>query len=129
MVTFSAVLAADIFRAAFFVVAGVYFGIAGTVMWHYFRRAPTSPLRRLHVVGVSAGTSLLVVGAVGSVYERLGEELTWYASPIGFAGIVCVTAALGLLSAEQRRYRRRGGLGENLGRRTTDRDPPLASRR
>ncbi len=114
-------------RVAFLIAAAVYFGIAFAVLRHYFAHAPTSRLRRYHVVGVSAGTSLLVVGLAGEVYDRLESDapLVWYGAPTGFLGVACVTVALFLLFREQRRHnRRKGQTGPNAGRRRVDHDPP-----
>ncbi len=117
----------EAFRVTFLIFAAVYFGIAFAVLRHYFRHAPTSRLRRYHVMGVSAGTSLLVAGMAGEVYDKLrnDEPLVWYGAPTGFLGVAFVTIALFLLFREQRRHnRRKGQVGPNLARRRVDHDPP-----
>ncbi|HZW09007.1 MAG TPA: hypothetical protein VFF69_03810 [Phycisphaerales bacterium] len=88
---------ADAFRVVFFVAAGLYLGVAVAVLRRYFEVPPQSRLRRAHVIGVSVGTTLLVLGMTGGTVERLGDPVTWYGFPVGFAGIVIITMALASL--------------------------------
>jgi hypothetical protein len=118
-------------RTIFLISAGLYFGVAARVLIHYARNAPATRLRRWHVAGVSVGTSLMVAGFVGVVFELMqrGEPIRWYGAPIIFVGIVSVVAALAALSHEQRKHNRRKAQGgSNHGRRSVDRDPPAPTR-
>jgi uncharacterized membrane protein YeiB len=118
-------------RTIAFIAAGLYFGVAARVLWHYARHAPVTKLRRWHVAGVSFGTTLMVAGFVGVIYERIQQAwpLAWYGAPVIFFGVVSVVAALAALSYEQRKHNRRKATGgTNLGRRSVDRDPPAPTR-
>lgn len=108
----------DSIRVVFLLTAGLYFGVAVAVMRRYFTSPPTSKLRRFHVIGVAAGTTLLVAGSAGDVVDRLGKPLVWYGAPIGFAGVALITAALASLYASQPAGPR------PMGRRSTDRIDP-----
>ncbi len=107
----------DVMRFAFFVVAGLYFGVAFAVLRRYFTSPPRSVLRRIHVIGVSIGTSILVAGSVGLVYELLGASLRWYGVPVGLLGITVITGSLILLFIDQAQNPRSDG------GRSTDRRP------
>ena len=84
----------DAIREVFFCLVAVYFGFAFRVMFRYFSAPPRSPYRRIHVVLVAAGTSVLVIGTAGLVHELMGEPLRWYGTPTAIVGIVLIIVAL-----------------------------------
>lgn len=97
---------ADLLRFAFLVAAAIYAGIAFAVLRRYFTHPPRSRLRRLHVIGVSAGTTIIVFGDAAYVAEHIGEPIFWYGAPISILGILTIIAALVALFVAESRGRR-----------------------
>ena len=97
---------ADAIRYFYFALTGLYLGLACTVIRAYFSAPPRSQLRRLHVVCVAAGTSLLVIGHAGLSYQLLGHPLQWYGAPVGLAGTLLIVVALWVLHRDMRRRHR-----------------------
>ena len=65
----------DGLRFVFLVAAAIYAGLAFAVLRRYFTNPPRSRLRRYHVIGVSTGTTILVLGEAGYVIEHVGDTV------------------------------------------------------
>jgi len=95
----------EVVRISAFTVCGLFAGFTVATIRRYLQAPPRSKLRRIHVVGVSVGTSILVIGYVGLLIdlERAEHPIRWYGAPTVLLGVGIITLALAALFRDQSR--------------------------